>query len=485
MSAPLWTSAEIADASGGRATRAFEVGGVSIDSREIAQGDLFIALKDARDGHDFVAAALAAGAAGALVSRIPEGVPADAPLVVVGETLEGLRALGAAARARTQAKVIAVTGSVGKTSTKEMLRAALAGQGRTHAAVKSFNNHWGVPLTLARAPRDADYIVAEIGMNHAGEIRPLTKLARPHAAIVTTVAPVHLAAFRNEAGIAFAKAEIFEGLEPGGAAILNRDNAHYRRLVRRARRVGVKRILRFGAAPRCHARLLEARVCARCTTVRAQFGDHPLLYKIGAPGGHMARNSLAVLLAVEAVGGDIARAAMALAAWTAPEGRGARWSVALDETGLDGRITLIDESYNANPASMSAALEVLAASKPDDDVGRLARGRRIAFLGDMLELGPDEAAMHAGLARDPSLSAVDKIHCAGPRMRALHKALPADRRGEWRASSAELAKMAKRLLDAGDVAMVKGSLGARMIHVVDAIKTLGRARPASEHEEGS
>jgi UDP-N-acetylmuramoyl-tripeptide--D-alanyl-D-alanine ligase len=231
--------------------------------------------------------------------------------------------------------------------------------------------------------------------------------------------------------------------------------------------------------------LIDAQVCSRCTTVRARIGGRPMIYKIGAPGSHMARNSLAVLLAIEAVGADIARAAMGLGAWTAPEGRGARWRVALDETGIDGAITLIDESYNANPASMSAALEVLAAAKPDDDVGRVARGRRIAFLGDMLELGPDEAAMHAGLARDASLSGVDRVHCAGPRMKALHRALPANLRGEWRASSAELAKIAKRLLDAGDVAMVKGSLGARMIHVVDAIKTLGKARPALQNEEGS
>ncbi|MGM0583062.1 MAG: UDP-N-acetylmuramoyl-tripeptide--D-alanyl-D-alanine ligase [Pseudomonadota bacterium] len=487
MSGPLWTRAEAERASGGRATRDFAATGVSIDSRTLAPGDLFVALQDQRDGHDFVAAALEAGAAAAMVSRIPEGVGDSAPLLVVEDTLKGLEGLAAAARARSRAKVVAITGSVGKTSAKEMLRLALSRQGPTHAAEKSHNNHWGVPLTLARMPREAKYAVIEIGMNHAGEIRPLAQLARPHAALITTVAPVHLENFDSEAGIAFAKAEILEGLVPGGAAILFRDNPHYPRLLRRARRLGVRRILRFGAAPRCHARLISADVGPGETTLRARLHGRPALIKIGAPGRHFAMNALGVLLAAEAVGADIARAAVALGGWHAPEGRGARWRIALDEGGLDGAIRLIDDSYNANPTSVGAALDVLAAARPEDGIGRVSRGRRIAVLGDMLELGPQEAAMHAELAEHPAMAAVDRVHCCGLRMKALHEALPAERRGVWEADSAALAARMRRLLDAGDVVMVKGSLGARMARVVEAVKAMGRASPEGPagDDEGS
>ncbi|SET28295.1 UDP-N-acetylmuramoyl-tripeptide--D-alanyl-D-alanine ligase [Oceanicella actignis] len=482
MTAPLWTSQEVAAATGGRALAPFAARGVCIDSRAAAPGDLFVALSDRRDGHDFVAAALAAGAAGALVSRMPPGVAADAPLVLVEDTMRALTALGAAARARSQARVAAVTGSAGKTSVKEMLRAMLAPQGPTHAAEKSFNNHWGVPLTLARMPRETRFAVIEIGMNHPGEIGPLSRLARPHAAIVTTVAKAHLAAFDSEAGIARAKAEIFEGLEPGGAAILNRDNPHFALLARRARRRGA-RILRFGAAQRCHARLIGAEDGPGGCAVQARLMGRPALFRVGAPGRHMAMNALAALLAAQALGADPGRAALELAAWTPPEGRGMRWRVALDETGLDGAIHLIDESYNANPASMSASLAVLAAARPEDGIGRVPRGRRIAVLGDMLELGEEERALHAAIADDPAMQAIDRVHCVGPRMKALHEALPRARRGEWTEDSAAMAAMMRRLLDAGDVVMVKGSLGARMARVVEAVMKLGRPEPARADQE--
>ncbi|MGG7564798.1 UDP-N-acetylmuramoyl-tripeptide--D-alanyl-D-alanine ligase [Rhodovulum sp. DZ06] len=485
MTDPLWTSKEAEAATGGRATRPWKATGVSIDSRSIAKGDLFVALADVRDGHDFVAAALEAGAAAAMVSRIPEGVPEGAPLLVVDDVLEGLRGLAAAARARGFAKVVAVTGSVGKTGVKEMLRACFAAQGAVHAAEKSFNNHWGVPLTLARMPRHTDFAVIEIGMNHPGEIRPLVALARPHAAIVTTVAPAHIGNFRDETEIAFAKAEIFEGIAPGGVAILNRDNDHYERLARRARRVGVRRILRFGAAPRCNARLIGASIGPRGnTTVEARLNGKKVHYKLGAPGRHLAMNSLSALLAVQAVGADVALAALALSSWTAPDGRGARWMVHLrpahggpSDPEADGTVELIDESYNANPVSMEAALEVLAAARPVDGVGRKRRGRRVAILGDMLELGPEEAAIHAALAALPAMAEVDEIHCVGPRMKALHKALPAGRRGKWRKTSEEMAAELHRLLDAGDVVMVKGSLGARMARVIEGVKRLGDPVP--------
>jgi len=476
--APLWTSAAARAATGAAPGPDWTATGVSIDTRTLRPGDLFVALTAARDGHDFVAEALARGAAAALVSRVPEGVPADAPLLLVPDVLDGLRALGAAARARFAGRVVAVTGSVGKTGTKEMLRTALAAQGRTHAAEKSYNNHWGVPLTLARMPADADFAVLEIGMNAPGEIAPLARLARPHVAMITTVEAVHLAAFRDLRGIAREKAAIFEGLEPGGTAILNRDTPTYPILLAAARRAGA-RPLRFGRTGRPEYRLGEVRLGETGTCAEASAGGRRFLFRLAAPGRHLAMNALGVLAAVEALGGDLGVAAVALGRWQPPEGRGGRWTVLLGPGGLDGAITLIDESYNANPAAMAAAFEVFAAAEPADGIGRVARGRRIAFLGDMLELGPRERELHAGLAEVPALGRITTVHCAGERMRALHEVLPRARRGEWFATAAEMALRVKRLLDPGDIAMVKGSRGARVDLVVEAIKAMGEARPAA------
>lgn len=477
MSTLLWTAAEAAAATGGEARGWDGVSGVSIDSRTLAPGDLFVALAgESRDGHEFVAQALANGAAAAMVSRVPDGLPAGAPLLLVNDTLEGLRALGSAARARSAARVIAVTGSVGKTSTKEMLRAMLAPQGATHAAEKSFNNHWGVPLTLARMPAATRWAVIEMGMNHPGEITPLSRLARPHVALITAVEAVHLAAFDSVEQIADAKAEIFAGLEPRGVAILNRDNPHFARLVRQA---GAARILSFGTAD-ADLLLEQATIAGLATVVRARILGQPVAIKLGAPGAHFALNAVAALGAVTAVGADLARAGLAMADWAPPEGRGQRWRIDLGPAGLDGAITLIDESYNANPASMRAALAVLAASPVTHGAGRISRGRRLAFLGDMLELGPTEHALHAGLAALPEIDRIDQLHLAGPRMRSLHEALPAGKRGEWFEDSAALAERARRLVDAGDVCMVKGSLGMAMRRVVEAIKALGEPRAPSE-----
>jgi UDP-N-acetylmuramoyl-tripeptide--D-alanyl-D-alanine ligase len=479
--ATLWTSDAAVAAAGGTSSRDWAATGVSIDTRSLVPGDLFVALTAARDGHDFVAEALARGAAAALVARRPAGVPADAPLIVVPDVLAGLRALGAVARARFRGRVVAVTGSVGKTGTKEMLRVALAAQGRTHAAEKSYNNHWGVPLTLARLPADADFAVLEIGMNAPGEIAPLAGLARPHVAMITTVAAVHLAAFRDVRGIAREKASIFRGLEPGGTAVLNRDTPTYPILLAAARRAGA-RVVRFGRTGRPEFRLGEVRIGEEGTCAAAAARGRRFLFRLGAPGRHLAMNALGVLAAVEALGGDLGVAAVALGRWQPPEGRGERWTVLLGPGGLDGAITLIDESYNANPAAMAAAFEVFAVARPSDGLGRVARGRRIAFLGDMLELGPEERALHAGLAAVPALAEITTVHCAGERMRALHEALPRPIRGEWFASAAEMAARVGRLLDPGDIAMVKGSRGARVDLVAEAIKRLGEARPATAAE---
>ncbi len=474
----LWTATDAATATGGRSTCDWQASGVSIDTRTLQPGDLFVALKDARDGHDFVAQALQKGAAAALVSRIPEGVPATAPLLVVPDVLEALAALGAAARARTTARVVGVTGSVGKTSTKEMLRAILSGQGRTHAAEASYNNHWGVPLTLARMPADTEYAVIEIGMNHPGEIAPLARLARLDVAMITTVAPAHLEAFESVEGIAHEKASIFDGLAPGGAAIFNADIDTTPILRAKALAVGARPVA-FGTDQTADWRLIEARLADGATVCRATCADGPLLFKVSTPGRHFALNALAALAVADALGADPMISAHDLGRWAPPPGRGQRERIMLDlveETFLD----LIDDAFNANPASMAAALDVLIAATPTDGIGRVGGGRRIAILGDMLELGPTEAALHAAIADHPGLAAVHVIHCVGPRMQALHAALPRRQRGEWVASATELAPRARTLIDAGDILLVKGSKGSKVSLVVDVLRKMGQAAASTE-----
>jgi UDP-N-acetylmuramoyl-tripeptide--D-alanyl-D-alanine ligase len=471
----LWTAAEAAAATGGQATTDWAATGVSIDTRTLAPGDLFVALSAARDGHDFVADALARGAAAAMVSRIPEGVAGGAPLLVVEDVQAGLEALGRAGRARSRARVIAVTGSVGKTSTKEMLRTVLSHQGRTHASVKSYNNHWGVPLTLARMQADTQFAVIEIGMNAPGEIAPLARMARPHIALVTTVAAAHLEAFESLDGIAREKASIYEGLEPGGVALYHTD-IDTAPILRDTARRHAARTLGFGRARTAHHRLLSVDLHEAATVARARAWRTPLLYKIGTPGRHFAMNGLAVLACVRLLGLDRAVAIADLANWSPPEGRGTRERLVLDLAADGMNVDLIDDSFNANPASMEAALDILAAARPQDDVGRVSRGRRIAILGDMLELGQTETALHAALADLPAMQAVDEVHCVGPRMRALWEALPEARRGQ-RADTAEaLAARAHRLVDAGDVVLVKGSKGSRVSLVAEALRHADRRR---------
>ena len=474
----LWTSSDAATATGGRATQAWAASGVSIDTRSLQPGDLFVALKDVRDGHDFVAQALEKGAAAALVSRIPEGVTPNAPLLIVPDVLQALEAMGAFARARTRARVVGVTGSVGKTSTKDMLRAILSGQGKTHAAEASYNNHWGVPLTLARMPADADFAVIEIGMNHPGEIAPLARLAQLDAAMVTTVAPAHLEAFDSIEGIAHEKASIFDGLRPGGTAIFNADIATTAILRAKALAVGVRTVA-FGTVEGADYRLLEARIAEETTVCQALRGDQPLLFKVSSPGRHFALNALGALAVAEALGADPMIAAHDLGRWVPPAGRGQRERIVLDlveETYFD----LIDDAFNANPASMAASLDMLIAAKPTDGIGRVGGGRRIAVLGDMLELGPTEAELHAAIARHPGLEAVHVIHCVGPRMRALHGALPRHQRGDWVETASDLAPRARSLIDAGDILLVKGSKGSKVSLVVDALRKMGQGGAPKE-----
>ena len=444
------------------------VTGVSIDTRTLAPGDLFFAVKGAAgDGHDHVRTAFAKGAAGAVVTEL--GAPmlrGAGPLFIVHDTLGAMVRLGRAARARSQAKIIAVTGSVGKTSTKEALRTVLAGFGQTHASAASYNNHWGVPLTLARMPRGAAFGVFEIGMNHIGEITPLAAQVRPDIAVITTVAPVHLEHFNSIEEIAEAKAEIFTGMAPGGTAIVHRDIAQFEILHDRALGAGA-RLLTFGEHENADARLVSIDQKAEDSLIAALIMGRPVVFRLGAPGRHMAVNALAVLLAAEAAGCDAADAARLLKDVQPAPGRGARIRLAAP----GGVFTLIDESYNANPASMRAALGLLAASEP------AMMGRRIAVLGDMLELGALGAEMHAGLAQDAAMGAIDQVFTAGPLMRHLHNALQPAQRGGWADKAADIESAVLASVRGGDVVMVKGSNGSRMGPLVAALKNKFAAAP--------
>jgi UDP-N-acetylmuramoyl-tripeptide--D-alanyl-D-alanine ligase len=456
----LWTAEDAAEAAGGRLLGAdsWIATGVSIDTRTLEPGDLFVALKDQRDGHEFVRAAFEKGAAAALVSRLDAG---EGPRVLVGDVLEGLRGLARAARNRSRAIRVAVTGSVGKTSVKEALALCLGAGGATHAAAKSFNNHWGVPLTLSRMPPQSRYGVFEIGMNHKGEIAPLAALVRPHAAVITTIAPVHVEHLGSLQAIAEEKADIFTGLEEGGAALAPMDAPHADILVARAREAGA-RVIRFGRDAACEARLLSFVGDAEGSNAEAEILGRRIRYRVGAPGSPWANNALAALAAVAAVGGDLDAAAHALARLKPAPGRGAANVV----HAAFGAFTLVDDSYNASPASMAAALATLA---------RRPGRRRIAALGDMLELGPEERAYHAGLLQNIEAAGTDLVFCAGPRMTALWEALPASRRGGYAPDADSLIPMLTSALEAGDVVLVKGSLGSRMGRVVEALARLERA----------
>jgi len=460
---PLWTSGAMAQAMRASidGTLPESVTGVSIDSRTVAPGEAYFAIKgDVHDGHDFVMAALKAGAALAVVEAAQRDKFPDAPLLVVDDVLAGLCDLARAARARLNAQVIAVTGSVGKTSTKEALRCVLSAQGETHASAASFNNHWGVPLSLARCPANVRFAIFEIGMNHAGEIEPLVRMVRPQVAIVTTVEPVHLEFFAGIEAIADAKAEIFEGVEPGGVVVLNRDNSQFARLQARARELGISRIVSFGTGEKSDARLIDVALQAACSAVHANILGHDVTYKLGMPGRHMAMNSLAVLAASSLAGADLALAALSLSQLEPPAGRGVRRRLEL----AHGEATLIDESYNANPASMAAALNVLGQAV----VG--PHGRRIAVLGDMLELGPTGPALHRGMNEAVKANKIDLVYCCGPLMHNLWDALSAGKRGGYADSSAGLEAQLTAAIRAGDAIMVKGSLGSKMKTVVNALE---------------
>jgi UDP-N-acetylmuramoyl-tripeptide--D-alanyl-D-alanine ligase len=464
----LWTSKDAAQATNGTATTDFEITGISIDTRTVKEGDLFVALKAARDGHDFVAQALEKGASAALVSRIPDGVAPDAPLLLVDDVLPALERLGAAARERMSGQVIGVTGSVGKTSTKEMLRAILQGQGKVHAAEASYNNHWGVPLTLARMPQDTVYAIIEIGMSNPGEIAPLAKLARPHVAMITTVAPAHMAAFESLEGIAHEKAAIFDGLEPAGIAVINADLSVTPILTG----AWPGSTLTFGEAKDANAVLEGVKLTADKTFAAANVLGQDLAFELSTAGRHFATNAVGCLAVVAAVRANVAKAAEDLILWLPPEGRGARETIEL----LDGPLEMFDDAFNANPTSMAASLEVLAAAKPA--TSKAGQGRRIAILGDMLELGTSERADHAAIAQLSWVKNVDQFYCVGPLMKALFEALPTGKRGAWYAGPQDAMADLPKIARAGDVVLVKGSKGSKVSLLVDGLRQLGHPKRA-------
>ena len=451
----LWTAREAAAATGGAPRGRWEASGVAIDSRTIAAGDLFVAVAGQNhDGHCFVGQALAGGAAAAMVSR---DCGADVPSLHVPDTCAGLYALARAARSRSTARIAAVTGSVGKTGCKDLLFRLLARAGPTEASRGNLNNEWGAPLSLARLPREAAFAVFELGMNHAGEIAPLSRLVRPHAALVTAIAPAHTVFFGSLAEVADAKAEIFEGLEPGGTAVLNADTPHIDRLEAAARRAGAD-VLRFSRKAG-DAVLIHAALDASGSDIAAEVRGRRFDFRLGAPGAHWALNALGVLLVLDVFG--VVPDPEVLAAFHPPAGRGARRTL--------GGWTLIDESYNASPAAMNAALGVLGLAEPAPG------GRRIAVLGDMLELGADAGPAHARLAGPVEEAGVDLVFAAGPEMRRLFECLPPGRQGTHRADTAALAPSVAEAVAPGDIVLVKGSLGMGMKTVIEALERRAEA----------
>lgn len=457
MAEPLWTSEEIAQATGGRLSGpAFSVNGVSIDTRSIEPADLFVALAGVRDGHEFAPQALAAGAAGTLASKAVDGSS-----VVVEDTLKALELLGEAARDRApQTRRGAVTGSVGKTSVTQAIRAGLVRAGKAHSSVKSYNNHIGVPLTLARMPRDTERAIFEIGMNHSGEITPLSRFVRPHAVAITTVGPVHVENFPDgEEGVARAKAEIFAGIEPGGVAVLNADNKWFELLSEEAHKAGAT-VRSFGTGKTCDAQLVDFAPEPGRAVIKARLHGKALDFPILQTGFHWGPNSMAVLLMLEALDVSLDDSLAALGGFEPLAGRGAERVVQLDA----GPFTLIDESYNANPISMGAAFATLGARKTG--------GRRIVALTDMLELGAEGPAFHAGLAGPLEAAGVDLVYVAGPLMKSLWDALPPTRRGGYAVNAAELGPLISAAVQPGDLVMVKGSNGSKAGAVAAALSAL-------------
>ena len=455
---PLWTSAHVAAATAGRASAMFEANGVAFDSREVGPGDLFVALKgEATDGHRFLEQAFAQGAAGAIVSE-----PCAHPHINVADTTAALNALGVASRQRTAAKIAGVTGSVGKTGTKEALSAALArGQsGNVHKSVKSYNNHTGVPLSLARMPADSAFAVFEMGMNHAGELAALTTMVRPHVALITAIAPAHIEFFDSIEAIADAKGEVFQGLEPGGTAVIPFDSPHRDRLIGHAKPYAA-RILTFGRGDGADVRVLDEIAVAGGTMLNVELPGTALSFTLSQPGDHWVSNALAVIASVQALGGDLAAAGLALADFGGLAGRGAQHRIMVG----DGEALLIDESYNANPTSMAATLAVL---------GKAPATRRIAVLGAMRELGAQSDALHASLVDPIAAANVDFALLVGTGIEPLGKALEGRVKFAHCARADQASEIIESIIAPGDAVLIKGSNAIGLGQIVVAL-TGGRS----------
>ena len=464
----LWTSEDIRAATGGRVTRNWSVSGISIDTRTLEKGDLFVALSAARDGHDFVLDALKKGAGAVMASRMPDGLNADAPVILVQDVQKALEALATASRMRSKAKILAITGSVGKTSTKDMLRTVLEKQGRTHASVASYNNHWGVPLTLARMPVETEYGIFEIGMNHPGEIAPLARLVRPDVVLITTISAAHLEAFGSVEAIAVEKAAIMEGLNSKGTAVMNADIPTEPVLRQVADQIACAQVW-FGSGV-VDAQLTLCETCDDTTYAEIKLAGKPLSYELKSLGSHFVLNALGAIAALQALGADANHAARDMSLWKPVEGRGSRSLVDIPF----GRIELIDDAYNANPASMAAALQVLAMCKGT---------RRVAIIGDMKELGPSAEDLHADLADLEALNEIDTLHLVGPLMSALYAKLPPNRRGVHVNTVAEMIEIYSDILKPGDCILVKASLGTGLGAIVKAILQLGKRQCMSLEKE--
>ena len=458
----LWTDRDTVSL--GASSASWSVTGVSIDTRTIVPGDLFIALRGPNfDGHHFASQAVEAGAAAIMaIESEAHGLGVDIPVLAVNDTKYGLQDLARLARARTGAQIIGVTGSVGKTGTKEALRLALSAQGRTYASEGNLNNHWGLPLSLARLPVDAEFGVFEMGMSAPGEISLLSDIARPHVAIITNVAEVHAEFFDNVEQIADAKAEIFEGLNDEGVAVVYRDHTLFERLINQARRHGIQRIISFGKNEQAKVRLVSCDLGETDSSVEVEIEGQRLRYVVGAPGMHLVINSLAVLAAVDAIGMDVPVAATALGDIRATRGRGQRQNIVWQ----GGAFVMIDESYNASPVSMEAAISLLAGATP------VREGRRIAIMGDMLELGARSNEFHAALVEPLMARGIDLVFTAGTHMASLWRQLPPSMRGGHADTAKELVPLVTAAVGDGDVAMVKGSFSSHMADVVDALEAL-------------
>lgn len=464
----LWSAKGAKRATGGvlHSSDHWVATGVSIDSRTLQRGELFAAITDRRDGHDFIASAKNAGAVAALVSRIPEGLASDFPLLIVPDVLDGLRNLAAWRRGKYQGKVIAVTGSVGKTSTKEMLKVICSSRGATHVSPESYNNHWGVPLTLANLPMETDYAVIEIGMNNPGEIVPLAELTQPHVGLITTIAPAHLGAFDSLEAIAKEKGSLFAGFRANAVAVLNSNSVGLSIMEQLAQEAGAE-VRHFGINESDQYQLLEIRFVKNGTVMKMQQGGREHCIMLNVFGAHFAENALGALTVAEALGLDPAFSALALREWRPPSGRGDCWNIQLHPERPPLR--LIDDAFNANPSSVEAAIDAMSARL---SVSPTSNSRAVLMLGDMLELGPDERKMHAEIANIPSLRVVDKVHCVGPLMRHLHERLGIEQRGEWCQSAEQLAAISGTIVAPGDLLLVKGSKGSRISIVADAIRKL-------------